>query len=172
METARNARRFGLVTKNAGVLLMDKKNHQFSCGDKMKKETKDIAILVVKNLIEKTKSGILLWINRDEISTTTLILIEQSFTFEICKIIENDDRIFCSKRNHIINLVFGDPKITLTQYIYNVETKKQFSCGIEGLDTLFDLVTEKGQDYELEQMKVLLDAKTAFSKENIFTVRE
>ncbi len=86
--------------------------------------------------------------------------------------IEHDYGFFWSTRNCIINLVFGDPKITLTQYIYNVETKKQFSCGVEGLDILFDLVAEKGQDYELEQMKVLLDAKTAFSKENVFTVRE
>jgi hypothetical protein len=138
----------------------------------MKKETEELAVLVVKNLVDKTKSGDLLWISRAETFTTTLILMEGDFEFAICKMIEHDYGFFYSKRNCIINLVFGDPKITLTQYIYNVETKKQFSCGIEGLDILFDLVVEKSRDYELEQIKILLNAKTAFNKENVFTVQK
>jgi hypothetical protein len=142
--------------------------------NKMKQETKDAAILVVKNLIDKTKKDELRWINQHGTFTTTLILMDRDLTFTIWKHNQNYTYgLFGEpkpKRCDII-LMFGDPEVRLTQYISNLGTKKQFSYGIEGLDTLFDLTAEKSQDYELEQMKVLLDAKTAFGKE-IFTVQK
>jgi hypothetical protein len=143
----------------------------------MKQETKDSAILIVKNLIDKTKKDELSWINRHhETFITTLILIEHNFTFAMRKIITEYTETFFyrnrkPKSNEII-LIFGDPEIRLTQHISNLGTKEQFSYGIEGLDVLFDLVAEKSEDYELEQMKVLLNAKASFSKENIFTVQK